>query len=469
MLNWTLGEIAAHLGNGTRVVAGKPYFAVSGISTDSRTVSHGDLFVALQGERHDGHAFIAEARRRGAVAALVSEPVDLPESPELFGLVRNADTLRALGELARKRRDELSLRWIAVTGSAGKSTTKEMIAHLLAARGPVLHAKASFNNQVGVPLTIFQAGRKHEVAVLELGTDRPGEIARLTEICRPEIGVITNIGPAHLERLGRTEGVAAEKSALMAALPGSGLAVLPAECNFLAQLADRATAPVVTFGVTPAASVNGRVIASTPGGGLAFMLNGTVPVRLPIPGKHNVRNALAATAVALELGMSEREIAGRLASFQPLAMRTRIETIGGVTLIDDSYNANPLAFAAALETLGAFPDPRRRVVIAGDMLELGEAAADWHRRLGREVAQLGVGRFITIGSLSREASRAAMRAGLASWRVEHYADAFAASEVVEGSLREGEVVLVKGSRRMWLDHVAEAVRRFGRSRVRKAS
>ncbi len=469
-MKWTLGQIIDWLGHEAELCRGEPGLEVTGVCTDSREVKPGDLFVAIRGERHDGHRFVDEARRRGAAAALISRPVTLTPGSAAFGLVRlpSLCTRRALGELARKRRTELEmdLRCVAVTGSAGKTTTKDMIAHLLGAAGPTLKSEASFNNEIGLPLTIFQARPEHRFAVLEIGSNRPGEIRRLAEIAAPHIGVITSIGPAHLEGLGSIEGVACEKSELLGALPASGLAVLPAECPQLEFLIrrNRGAAPVRTFGLVPDADITGRMVptAMATREAATFVLNGNVPVTLALPGLHNVRNALAAAAVGLALGLDEQTCAERLATFQPPAERSAVESVAGVTLIDDAYNANPLSFTTALDILARFPNPSRRVVVAGDMLELGDGSVPWHRRLGRQLAQVGIGRLITVGDVSRETGRAAVRAGLAPARWRHLRDAPAAALAVAAILRDGDTVLVKGSRGVRLGIVSEAIRQRAR-------
>ena len=461
-MKWTLGQIVEWLGREAELCRGEQGLEVTGVCTDSREVKPGDLFVAIRGERHDGHCFVDEARRRGAAAALISRPVTLTPGSAAFGLVRLPCSRRALGDLARKRRAELNLRCVAVTGSAGKTTTKDMIAHLLGAAGPTLKSEASFNNEIGLPLTIFQARPEHRFAVLEVGTNRPGEIRRLAEIAAPHIGVITSIGPAHLEGLGSIDGVACEKSELLGALPASGLAVLPAECPRLEFLIRRSAAPVRTFGLVPGADITGRMFPTASDEAATFVFNGKVPVTLALPGLHNIRNALAAAAVGLALGLDEKTCAERLATFQPPTERSAVESVAGVTLIDDAYNANPLSFTTALDILARFPDPSRRVVVAGDMLELGDESVPWHRRLGRQLAQVGIGRLVTVGDASRETGRAAVRAGLAPARWRHLRDASAAAPAVAAILRDGDTVLVKGSRGVRLGIVSEAIRQRAR-------
>jgi len=468
---WSLEDLLGATGGellGDARPAGFP-----GISTDTRHLRPGELFVALRGERHDGHAFVAEALRRGAGGVLV----DRAEAGAVSGLlaasreaagIAVADTLRALGDLARfHRRRRRRAFVLAITGSNGKTTTRRMAAAVLGRRFAVLEPERNWNNLVGVPLTLFRLEPTHEAAVLELGTNRPGEIARLTEICTPEAGLITNIGPAHLEGLGSLEGVLAEKSALVRGLPAGGRAVLNADDPRLLRLARECGREVLLFGLHPEARVRAAEIALEPGG-TAFELvteAGRARVRLPAPGAFLVGNALAAAAAGRLLGLSPEEIASGLAAFRPVPGRLELRRLpGGVTVIDDTYNANPASVEAAVETLRALRGAARGLLVLGEMRELGPAAAALHREMGRLAARSGAARLYACGPWREEVAAGAVAAGLAAASVvtgsrEEIGAALAAE------VRAGDWVLVKGSRAAGMEAIVAlleaALRREG--------
>ena len=442
-----------------RLAAGSAELQVTAVSTDSRTLAAGSCFVAIVGERFDGHAFLQQAADKGATALLVSGGAAASNLIEYAGaVVIVADTLRALGDLAAWHRRRLTCRVVAVTGSCGKSSVKEMTGQVLASRLHGRRAAASFNNFVGVPLTILGAEPDDEYLVVELGTNAPGEIRRLAEIASPDIAVVTCVGPVHLEGLGSVEGVASEKEELIRALGSDGVAILNADDAHVAAMAEAATT-VRTFGIG-----DGDVLASdvrTEARGVTFRLDSGVEIRLPVPGRHNVTNALAAVAVAREFGFDDEQIAAALAQYRPLAMRlAREELPGGVTLIDDCYNANPISSMAALGVLCEHPARGRRVLVQGDMLELGPGSEAFHADLGRAVASSSVRMLVTVGSETRRTSMAASeRSDLMRF---HFPDARTAAGEVPGLLEAADVVLVKGSSRIDLKQVSEAIRKaFG--------
>ena len=454
MLRMTLAEVARVTGG--RVAGGAPGLEVRGVSTDSRSVEPGRLFVALRGERFDAHDFMRGAFEAGAAAAVVEHEVQ-GASP----LVVVPDALNALGELARAHRARLGGEWIAITGSAGKSTTKGMLAAVLEAAGPVCAAKASYNNLVGVPLTVLEADASCRFAVCELGTNAPGEIARLAEIVQPTMAIWTNVAPAHLAGLGSLEGVATEKATLLDALGPDGLAVLNADDARVMAHAKRA-ARVATFGFSATADVRPLDFSMNGSGRSRFALEGGAKVVLPLPGRHNAYNALAAAVCARALGVPPVEIARRLAGYEPLAMRSAVHEAGDVLVLDDAYNANPASFAAALEVLAHIGADRRLVVVAGEMLELGEGAPALHRKLGERIAAVGPAGLLAVGALASEIAAGAVDAGLAPKAARTAADADEAAALVTTLLRPGDAVLVKGSRAVHLERVTDAIRRvFG--------
>ncbi len=455
---WSLEELLRATGG--ELLGGARPEGFPGITTDTRQLRPGELFVALRGEHHDGHAFVAEALRRGAGGVLVARA----EAGAVAGLlaasgqaagIAVADTLRALGDLAHFHRRRHRAFVIAVTGSNGKTTTRRMAVAVLGRRFAVLEPERNWNNLVGVPLTLLRLEPTHEAAVLELGTNRPGEIARLTEICAPDAGLITNIGPAHLEGLGSLEGVLEEKSALVRGLGPDGRAVLNADDPRLLRLARECGREVLLFGVCPEADVRAADIALEAEATVFELVTaaGRARVRLPAPGAFLVGNALAAAAAGRLLGLSPGEIAAGLAAFRPAPGRLEVRRLpGGVTVIDDTYNANPASVAAAVDTLGALRGAARGILVLGEMRELGPAAAALHREIGRLAARSGVARLYACGPWREEVAAGAVAAGLAAASVvtgsrEEIGAALAAD------VRAGDWVLVKGSRAAGMEAV----------------
>jgi UDP-N-acetylmuramoyl-tripeptide--D-alanyl-D-alanine ligase len=444
---------------GGELAAGPADRAVRGVSVDSRLISGGELFAALPGERFDGHDFVWRAFALGAAAAMISSEIRVDQVSPGRALLRVDDTHAGLGRLAAEHRRRFAFPWVAITGSCGKSTTKELTALLLAGRGPVLKAEASFNNRIGVPLTILRASAEHRFAVLELGANHRGEIAPLARTAAPDVAVITCVAPAHLAGLGGLDGVAEEKAAILGALPSSGLAVLNADDRYFEFFRGRAPGRVLSFGLGEAAEVRATGIAPGPEG-TEFDLPDGARVRLPLPGVHNVRNALAAAAVGRSQGLGFEEIAAGLATARPLHMRSRLLRMGGLLVLEDCYNANPASFLAALEALDGL-GRYRKAVVAGDMAELGAYSQEHHQALGEEIAGRGVELLVTVGSEARRVSEVAARAGGVA-EVHSFLDAAAAAAAVPGLLREGDAVLVKGSRSMGLETVVAAIAaRFG--------
>jgi UDP-N-acetylmuramoyl-tripeptide--D-alanyl-D-alanine ligase len=450
----TAGEIARM--SGARLLAGEPGCPVRGVSVDSRRVSGGELFVALSGERFDGHDFVWRAFASGAAAAMISTEIRRDQVSAGRALLRVDDTYAGLGRLAAEHRRRFTFPWVAITGSCGKSTTKELAALLLSARGPVLKAEASFNNRIGVPLTLLAADQKHRFAVVELGSNHKGELAPLAAMAAPDVAVVTCVAPAHLSGFGDLDGVAEEKSNILDGLKSKGLAVLNADDQYFDFFRQRAPGPVVSFGLSEGAEVRGSDVVLNPEG-TEFTLPGGVRATLPLPGMHNVRNALAAAAVASRMGMGMAEIAARLSQAQPLHMRSRLVRLGGVLLFEDCYNANPASFLAALEALDSLGQ-RRKVVVAGSMGELGRHSEEHHRQLGEEIAGRGVELLVTVGHEARLIYETASRSS-ARLESHHFQDAAAAAEQVPGLLRPGDAVLVKGSRLVGLEMVSQAIER----------
>ena len=447
------------------------------VQTDSRLVGKGDLFVAFEGERFDGHAFVPTALSKGAVAAIVRESYQLSASPkrgaETPVLIGVKDTLAAYQQLATHHRSRFAIPVIAVTGSNGKTTTKEMVAHVVAQRWRTLKTEGNLNNRIGVPQTLFQLTARHQAAVIEMGVDRQGQTTRLCEIAKPTVGLITNIGPDHLEFFGSMEGSAQAKAELLEELPEDGAIILNADDEYFDYLAARARCRVVAFGLSPKADVRAVGTRSDDKGGTVFGLvlpgkSRQTEVRIAAQGTHNVSNALAAAAVGHALGLPGAAIADGLGKFRPAAMRSQISTVHGVQLINDCYNANPASMKAALRLLADLGRGKRSIAALGDMLELGTDSKRMHREVGAFVAEQHIDHLLACGALGRDIAEGARQAGMAPDRVLEFPDSAAGGAALKSMVRQGDVVLVKASRGMKMEQVVEIL--TGMRRVaRKAS
>jgi UDP-N-acetylmuramoyl-tripeptide--D-alanyl-D-alanine ligase len=439
-----------------------PPGAVAGVSTDTRSITTGALFVALRGERHDAVAFLPAAAAAGAAAAVVSaEGQALPGLPRLLV----ADTLRALGALAGHHRRRFTLPVVGVTGSNGKTTTREMIAAILAERGPVLKTEGNLNNEVGVPLTLFGLKATHQAAVIEMGMNHAGEIARLAAIAAPQVGVVTNAAAAHLEGLGTVDGVADAKAELYAGLPPGGIAVVNADDARMLARGRTSGRRMLTFaaGRQRRGDVVVLELLQQEAAGVKFLLgvgNRELTVALPLVGAHNALNAAAAACAAIALGCTDQEIIRGLAAVRPVGRRLRLERLpGGLLLVDDCYNANPLSMDAALATLAglARTEGGRPLAVLGDMLELGPGEAELHRGVGAAAARVPVARLFGFGHRSRETLAGAEAAGLSPDQTFQTEDLAALVEAVRGGTAPGDVLLVKGSRGMKLERLVVAL------------
>ncbi len=420
------------------------------VLTDSRVPVAGALFVALAGPRFDGHAFVEEVLAAGAAGAVVSAAWwgagGRHHATDVFVV---PDTALALGDLARAHRARRPVPLAAITGSNGKTTTKELLAAALAPLGPVLKTRGNLNNHVGLPLTLLELTGEHRAAAVEIGLNHPGELRVLSGIARPRVAVITNVSAAHLEGLGTVAGVARAKSEIVAGLEGGGTLVVPHGDAPLAEALAAYRGRRVTFGLDPAAGLHPERLAPRSDGGTDVILPGGVIVPLKLPGEHNVRNLLAALAAARALGVEPAAAAPHVAGVEPVAGRLAPRRAGGVLILDDTYNANPASLAASLRVLAARPEPGRRHAILGDMLELGPDAARLHREAGAGAAF--VDGLVTVGALAREIGAGAVEAGLspAAWR--EAPDGDAAGALLAAELAPGDVVLVKASRGIRLE------------------
>ena len=436
-----------------------------GYSIDSRTVQPGELFIAVKGERFDGHDFVEQALSRGAIAAVV-EKGQLARYSNSANLLGADDTLVALQTLATAVRKIWGKTAIGVTGSMGKTTTKEAMAHLLTIKYRVHRTKGNFNNHFGLPLGLLTLEPEYDLAVVEMGMSHPGEISALAHIALPNQAVVTNVAPVHLESFDSIAGVARAKYELIEALPHGGTAVLNADDEYVCQFGRDFKGKVVMFGLKPTACIPADVRAENievlgPQGVRFDLVSREMrqPVHSPLLGKHNVYNVLAAAAIAMEHGVTPSEIAATLPSLQPADKRGQVVQLGNITVLYDCYNSSPKALIAAVDTLAGMPG-RRRIVVAGEMLELGPTGEQLHRECGRYIAGRQAGRKIDfllgVRGLAKPLVEAAREAGM---KAEFVATPEEAGEWLAHKAREGDVVLLKASRGVKLEKALETWQR----------
>ncbi len=467
-MNWT-AEIVARA-TGGHLVSGSPDQGFDGIGTDSRTIEPGRLFVALQGERFDAHRFLDQVVAGGVRGLVVAASHDLGSRIDDFiargvACVAVEDTTRALGALAGHQRRQAKIPVVAITGSNGKTTTRRMTARVMGRRYETLATRGNFNNEIGLPLTLFQLTPRHQAAVLELGMNHPGEIDRLGAICKPTIGVITNVGPVHLEFLHDVANVGRAKGELLAHIAPDGHAVLNCDDPLVAGLADRAPCPVTFFGLAAHGHVRAEAVEST-AGGVAFDLRlpgETTRVRLQTPARFMVHNALAAAAVGHLAGLGAGEIKAGLEAFTAGSGRlTVVRTPAGLNIIDDTYNANPVSMEAAIETFGRHRPEGGGYVVLGDMLELGAAADELHRSVGRCVGRVRPAMLYAYGPYGPRVAAGAADRGMT-------ADTLFVGEKEDivrdlvSRLQPGDWILVKGSRGMAMETVVQALSAWQRA------
>jgi len=449
------------------VLVGDRETMVTGLAVDSRAVEPSGAFLALPGERVDGHDFLQDALAAGARLLIVTRPaaelseVIVAAARKGSSVLRADDAVTALQDIASWHRSRLRCSVIGVTGSSGKTTTKDFMTAVLSTTMRTVSTTGNRNNEIGVPLTILEAGSECDALVVEMGMRGSGQIARLCEIARPRFGLVTNVGTTHIELLGSQEAVATAKGELVAAIPEDGAVFLNGDDAFSSRLSPLSKAPVVTYGLSDASDVHARAVVLDDLSRASFVLasrQGDVGVTLPVPGRHNVYNALAAASVALTLAVPLEAIAAGLATAPTSAMR--METFlsaSGITVINDAYNANPSSMAAAVDTLAAISSQGQRVAVLGDMAELGSLSELAHFHLGEHVARSGVDVLVTVGERARRIAEGARAQGMDAARVRPCATVGEAVEVLDDVLNAGDTLLVKASRVMGLEAVVEGV------------
>jgi UDP-N-acetylmuramoyl-tripeptide--D-alanyl-D-alanine ligase len=442
---------------GGKLLSGDAGQIFHGVSIDSRKAKQGDLFVALPGEKTDGHLYVDAALNLGASGALISKMNNYTGDKVL---IQVPDTLKALQDLARFHRQKHDVLVVGVTGSNGKTTTKDMIAAVLQEKFSILKTTGNFNNELGLPLTLLGLDGTHQLAVLEMGMRGLGQIQQLVEIAGPTIGVITNIGQAHIELLGSRGKIAQAKGELIFGLPTGGVAVLNGEDEYCRRLGDGFSGKKVFYGFQSDCDIRAFDIKegdfST-----SFAINcpkGNFLVQIPLPGEYNILNALAAVAVGLETGMETKEISEGLAKMKLTAMRLeRIFGAAGEVIINDTYNANPDSMAASLGILSNSTGIKK-IAVLGDMFELGDYSELGHRQVGRVIAGLEIDLLVTVGEQARYIGMEAIAADFAEARVRHFAHKFEAVAFLAGEVSKGDVVMIKGSRGMAMEQIVNALK-----------
>lgn len=457
---------------GTLLLQGIPQGKFRGVQTDSRAVKPGDLFVALKGQNFDGHEFIWKAWQQGAKGVVVEKASvnrllkGRPQRAQSgLVVVQVKDTLRAYQDLANFHRARFSIPVVAITGSNGKTTTKEMVSRVLATRWRVLQTQGNFNNAIGVPKTLLRLNSRHQAAVIEMGVDQVGQTTRLCEMTRPTVGIVTNVGPDHLEFYRTMARSAASKAELFPWLPNDGAAILNADDRYFGQFLKKPSCPVFSFGSADHSDVRGTKPVWD-GRRTAFHLwlpnrKRSVRTSMRTMGLHNISNALAGAAVGHALGFSAGDIVSGLGKFRPAPMRSEIRRHGGVIYLYDCYNANPASVKAALDVLVELDPARRTIAVLGDMLELGPREKEFHQEIGGYAAKKQVSHVIacgTFGGLIRKGAQTARR----NAQVTVVKDAVEAGECLATLVRRGDIVLIKASRGAQMERVLDAVRLGGR-------
>ncbi|MDH3974727.1 MAG: UDP-N-acetylmuramoyl-tripeptide--D-alanyl-D-alanine ligase [Deltaproteobacteria bacterium] len=455
--SFTASEIVESTGG--ELVHGQRDSLFSGVSIDSRNIGEGELFWAIKGEHHNGNDYVYDALEKGAAGVVSDKAIFAPGLPGGVVGIKVAASLAALQRLASHNRQKNPVPLVAITGSNGKTTTKEITASILKKRFEVLKNEGNLNNLIGVPLTLLKLHSDHEVAVVEMGMNRRGEIHELTTMARPDIGVITNIGEAHLEGLGHVENIKRAKGELVEAMEGEHKVILNADDPAVMELAKFARGEVITFGFDGKAHVRAEKAEVEWGKGTLFILEAgekRIPVLLPIYGIHQLYNALAASTVAYAMGFELEEMREGLEEYESYSGRMEIISKGGITIINDSYNANPPSLRSAIETMIKLADGRK-IAVLGDMLELGETAPLIHSRLGRYVHEKGVDMLVTFGALAEKIAEGAVNSGMDSKNVHAFDDKSELIRYLKDESGPGDWLLVKGSRGMKMEEITAAL------------
>jgi len=447
---FTVGDILGAVKG--KLLSGNPDEMLTGVSTDTRKIKSGELFVAIKGGNFDGHSFILDAVSKGAGGVLVQEGgitnanFKLPD----VSFISVKDSIRALGDIGNFHRSRFNIPIIGITGSNGKTTTKEMIAAILSKKFNILKSFGTENNNIGVPLTLMRLNGGHKIAVLEMGTNHLGEIRRLSEIARPTMAIITNIGPSHLEYLEDVDTVLKAKLEILEYMDKDGKLILNADDGGLRTI--KTTPGTVWFGFDKEADFYADKINMEPDG-INFRLNGKWDISLGVLGRHNVHNALGAIACAWDFGVSIDDIRDALKEFRVPNMRMEVKRFGDIKIINDTYNANPQSMKQAIEALRDMATEGRKVLFAGDMLELGTFSGRFHHLVGKQAAESGIDLIVAVGKLAEHIAKGAQEAGMSQRKIKLCAVTKEACEKIAGLIKKGDTILVKGSRAMKMEGI----------------
>jgi UDP-N-acetylmuramoyl-tripeptide--D-alanyl-D-alanine ligase len=447
-----------------KLILGSPDKEISKISLDSRTISAGDLFIAIKGDNFNGHDFIEDVINKGASGIIVKDSFLAPQKlPSV--VIGVPDTVKALGDIARILRDKFQGSVIAITGTVGKTTTKECIFAVMSEKFCTHKTEGTLNNHIGVPMTLWEMGSKYDIGIVELGMSNLGEIRNLAKITQPDVGVITNIGPGHLEGLGSIENVFEAKAELLEVMGESGLAVLNRDDAFFKGLEKRTRCRQVSIGRHHEADFQAVDIKVNEKGCACFKIlakpfNDILEIELPILGMHNVYSALFAAAIGYGLGIRPQKIIEGLGKIQLPNLRLELKEVAGMRIINDCYNANPISMESALETLCLLKADGKKIFACSDMKELGKYSENYHRELGRQVCKYKVNKLITVGELSKIVSDTAVESGMNSLDVRHCKNNIEVIEVIEKWLFPGDLLLIKGSRANKMEEIANGIEEY---------
>lgn len=457
MENYTINDIIKATSG--HLIKRVPAYTVSEISTDTRTIKNGDIFVALIGERFDGHDFIDQAIEKGARGIIISHEVNGIDNQENFNVIMVSDTTKALGDIAKDYKSRFKIAVIGVTGSNGKTTTKDMAYEVLASENNVLKSEGNLNNTIGLPLTLFRLSKSHEMAVLEMGISLPGEMSRLVEIANPNVAIMTNISPTHLEFLGSIEGVAEEKGILAKLVDW---AILNNDDPYLAKMGKEIKGRAIYYGIDKPADYNAKDIRLDNEGRaeFTFSINGKSidRIKLSILGKHNVYNALRAIAVGILYDVDFAKIKKAVESYQPMSMRMQKMIVKGVTIINDTYNSNPMSMIAAVDLLASIKNDGEKVLVVGDMLELGEHSDNFHSEIGEYIGKAkSVETLVTIGDKAVRIAESAINSGMEKDKVIICQNNTEVTNILSRILNKGDIALIKGSRGMKMEQIVKVI------------
>ncbi|NLW28196.1 UDP-N-acetylmuramoyl-tripeptide--D-alanyl-D-alanine ligase [Acetivibrio saccincola] len=436
-----------------KLLSGRDDSTFSGISTDSRNIKEGDLFIPLKGERFDGHDYVEEALAKGAFGALTEKDIE-PDGEKV--IIKVDDTLKALRLIAAFYRSKFNIPFIGITGSVGKTSTKEMVWSVLSKKFNVLKNQGNFNNEIGVPLTIFRLEPFHEAAVVEMGMNNLGEISRLTSMVKPDIAIITNIGVSHIENLGSKKNILRAKMEILEGLNNKGLVILNGDDNLLFGLKGLLNFRTVFYGFEEGLDYQAYNVRSLGEKGSVFEIEinkKEYEVKVPVPGIHNIYNALASIAAGVELMIPEEDIIKGIEEFSPAKMRLDIINSNGIKVINDAYNASPQSMEAALVVLKEVSSGQRSIAVLGDMYELGEMTEEAHIHIGKFAAEQGIDYIIAVGDNAKSICKGALSMGVDKERVLKFENNKETSKFLGSFIKEGDVILVKGSRGMKMEEI----------------